>query len=205
MALSKIDTANMIDNLNLSTGPVAGTIQNANLPDNTYKLLAETDFTSGTTHVVFDNSTFTGSGYDNIYFQCTRWTPNTDGDELIMYLSDANGSSLEDAHNGRLYIRASGSAASGAEQQDAGYARFETNPGNDANRGINVTCWMPDFNKSASSRKVGNYITTGMEQTYNYTWHGGFVTQNTVAALNYLKFSTAASGTHSGIIRIYGY
>jgi len=55
MALSKIDTANMIDNLNLSTGPVAGTIQNANLPDNTYKLLAETDFTSGTTHVVFDN------------------------------------------------------------------------------------------------------------------------------------------------------
>jgi hypothetical protein len=196
---------NILTSGNFDATALTGTIANGNLSDNTMKLLGESVDFSGVTQVNFDNTVITGSGYDNILIIWETLICATDGDEPIISVSADNGSSFYTFSNSRIWRRMTGVAATGVEQEaSVTYIRLQTNAGNDANRGLNLMCWLPGANRSVG-HKSALYQCVGQEQTNPYTWNGGAFSSASSGAINYLRVSTIASGNISGTVRVYGY
>jgi len=99
MALSKIDTANMIDNVNLATGPITGTLATGNggtgatsFTAGSLVKIAEADYSSGVSSVTMtDCFTSTYSVYKYYLYNLFMASNNS---ELRVYYKDSSANNI---------------------------------------------------------------------------------------------------------------
>ena len=208
MALSKIDTANMIDNVNLATGPVTGTLATGNGGT------GATSFTAGALNKISSATAsssaslsfnLTTATYDNFLLVGHRIRAATDGVEPYMYFSEDSGSSYLSTtmYSARNFIALTGSATTGTERNDiSGAVQLGTDLGNDKDGGCQI--WLYGMaNAATGANKFCHSTWVAGHQTNDYHWDTGFICIGN-NAINNVKIQMSSGNITSGVFTLYG-
>ena len=209
MALSKIDTANMIDNVNLATGPVTGTLATGNGGT------GATSFTAGALNKISSATAsasaslsfnLTTATYDNFLLVGHKIRPATDGVEPYMYFSEDSGSSYLSTtmYSARNYLALTGGAGTGTEQNSiSGAVQLGTDLGNDGDGGCQI--WLYGMaNAYSGANKFCNSTWTAKHNTNDYSWRSGFICIGN-NAINNVKIQMSSGNITTGVFTLYGF
>jgi len=209
MALSKIDTANMIDNVNLATGPVTGTLATGNGGT------GATSFTAGALNKISSATAsasaslsfnLTTATYDNFLLVGHKIRPATDGAEAYLYFSEDSGSSYLSTtmYSGRTYVRMTGGNTTGSEQNSiSGAVQLGTDLGNDGDGGCQI--WLYGMaNAHSGANKFCNATWTAKHNVDDYTWDTGFICIGN-NAINNVKIQMSSGNITTGVFTLYGF
>jgi len=147
----------------------------------------------------------TTATYDNFLLVGHKIRPATDGAEAYMYFSEDSGSSYLSTtmYSGRTYVKMTGGAATGSEQNDiSGAVQLGTDLGNDGDGGCQI--WLYGMaNAHSGANKFCNATWTAKHDTNDYTWDTGFICIGD-NAINNVKIQMSSGNLTTGVFTLYG-